>query len=77
VEPRKQMLFVVSFLRGPAYDWIHPHLKDYLTYTNPDRQKASTKKVFASVNALFDEMEETFDYGNEALEAERDIQALR
>jgi hypothetical protein len=77
VEPRKQMLFVVSFLRGPAYDWIHPHLKDYLTYTNPDRQKASTRKVFASVNALFDEMEETFDYGNEALEAERDIQALR
>jgi hypothetical protein len=33
--------------------------------------------VFASVNALFDEMEETSDYSNEALEAERDIQALR
>jgi hypothetical protein len=73
VEPQKQMLFVVSFLQGLAYDWIYLYLKDYLMYTNPDRQKALTRKVFASVNALFDEIEETFDYSNEALEAERDI----
>lgn len=77
VDPRKQMLFVISFLRGPAYDWIHPHLKDYLSFTNPDRQKASTRALFTNVAHLFDEMEATFDYGNEALEAERDIQALR
>jgi hypothetical protein len=77
VEPRKQMLFVISFLRGPAYDWVHPHLKDYLSFTNPDRQKATTRALFTNVTHLFDEMEATFDYGNEALEAERDLLALR
>jgi hypothetical protein len=77
VEPRKQMLFVISFLRGPAYDWVHPHLKDYLSFTNPDRQKATTRALFTNVSHLFDEMEATFDYGDEALEAERDLLALR
>ena len=27
---RKQVLYVVSFLRGPAYEWIHLHFKDFL-----------------------------------------------
>jgi len=73
---RKKMLYIVSYLRGPAYDWIHPHFKDYLENA-PAQQKESTKRLFREPQALFDEMEETFDYGNETLEAERDIQALR
>jgi hypothetical protein len=26
----KQVLYVVSYLRSAAYDWIYPHFKDFL-----------------------------------------------
>jgi hypothetical protein len=29
-DDRKQVLYVVSYLRGAAYDWIHPYFKDFL-----------------------------------------------
>lgn len=70
------MLYIVSFLRGPAYDWVHPHFKDFLQHF-VSKQKEYTKKLFKDYASLFDEMEEVFDNGNEAIEAERDIQALR
>jgi hypothetical protein len=73
---RKQVLYVVSFLRGPAYEWIHPHFKDFLQNSEA-RQKEFTKKMFKDYASLFDEMEEVFDNGDEALEADRDIRALR
>jgi hypothetical protein len=73
---RKQVLYIVSFLRGPAYEWIHPHFKDFLQNAE-GAQKAFTKKIFKDYESLFDEMEEVFDNGDEALEADRDIRALR
>jgi hypothetical protein len=73
---RKQVLYVVSFLRGPAYEWIHPHFKDFLQHS-ATKQKEFTKKMFKDYESLFDEMEEVFDNGDEALEADRDIRALR
>lgn len=73
---RKQVLYIVSFLRGPAYDWVHPHFKDFLQHS-ASKQKEYTKKLFKDYESLFDEMEDVFDNGNEAIEAERDIRALR
>lgn len=73
---RKQVLYVVSFLRGPAYEWIHPHFKDFLQNSEKS-QKEFTRKIFKDYASLFDEMEEVFDNGDEALEADRDIRALR
>jgi hypothetical protein len=73
---RKQVLYVVSYLRGAAYDWIHPHFKDFLQ-NSPDQQKASTKAILKDYGTLFDAMEETFDYGDDTREAERDIRQLR
>jgi hypothetical protein len=73
---RKQVLYIVSFLRGSAYEWIHPHFKDFLQNAE-GAQKAFTRKIFKDYGSLFDEMEEVFDNGDEALEADRDIRALR
>jgi hypothetical protein len=73
---RKQVLYIVSYLRGPAYDWIHPHFKDFLQ-NPPSKQKVATKAMFKDYGSLFDAMEETFDYGDDTLEAERDIRILR
>jgi hypothetical protein len=73
---RKKVLYIVSFLRGPAYEWVHPHFKDFLQHAEGE-QKAFTRKMFKDYQSLFDEMEEVFDNGDEALEADRDIRALR
>jgi hypothetical protein len=37
----KQVLYVVSYLRGAMYDWIHLHFKDFLQNL-PAKQKAAT-----------------------------------
>lgn len=71
----KKVMFITSYLRGGAYDWIQPHLRDYLTNDQADR-KPATNRMFAGANALFREMEATFKHGSEELEAERDVQRI-
>jgi hypothetical protein len=73
---RKRLLFAVSYLRGPAYDWVQPHLEDYLGNT-ADNRRDETKALFENTNAFFAKLGETFGQGNERMEAERDIRRLR
>jgi translation initiation factor 2 alpha subunit (eIF-2alpha) len=72
----KQVLYIVSFLQGPAYEWIHLYFKDFLQNAE-GAQKAFTKKIFKDYESLFNKMEEVFDNGDKALEADRDIRTLR
>ncbi|KAM0712543.1 hypothetical protein Q7P37_011640 [Cladosporium fusiforme] len=71
----KKVMFITSYLRGGAYEWIQPHLRDYLTNDEAER-KPATNRMFAGANALFREMEQTFKHGSEELEAERDVQRI-
>jgi hypothetical protein len=73
---RKQVLYIVLYLRGPVYDWIYLHFKDFLQNL-PSKQKVTTKAIFKDYSSLFDVIEETFDYSDDTLEAERDIRILR
>jgi hypothetical protein len=75
-DDHKQVLYVVSYLRGAVYDWIHLYFKDFLQ-NPPAKQKATTQAIFKDYRTLFDAMEETFDYGDDTREAERDIYQLR
>jgi hypothetical protein len=68
---RKKLLFLTSYLRGPAYEWILLHLEDFLEHTEFNDLKATTKVVIAGPSAFFNEMQSTFGYGNEQMEAER------
>lgn len=68
---RKQLLFITSYLRGPAYDWILPHLEDYLEHPKYEDLKATTTHIMAGKTAFFRELQNTFGYGNERMEAER------
>jgi hypothetical protein len=72
----KQVLYVVSYLRGAMYDWIHLHFKDFLQNL-PAKQKAATQAIFKDYRTLFDAIEETFDYSDDTREAEHDIYQLR
>jgi hypothetical protein len=73
---RKQLLFLTSYLRGPAYEWILPHLEDYLEHTEFNELKATTQVVMAGKTAFFRELQTTFGYGNEQMEAERALQTM-
>lgn len=71
----KQVLYVISYMKGPAFEFVQPHLKDYLEQgTN---SKATTKAMLGSRTTLFEEIRSTFGYGNELQEAERAIQGTR
>lgn len=74
---RKQLLFITSYLRGPAYDWILPHLEDYLEHPNFEELKNTTKVIMAGKAAFFNELQSTFGYGNEQMEAERALQTIQ
>ena len=73
---RKKLLFLTSYLRGPAYEWILPHLEDFLEHTEFNDLKATTRVVMAGPTAFFNELQSTFGYGNEQMEAERALQTI-
>jgi hypothetical protein len=62
---RKRLLFLTSYLRGPAYEWILPRLEDFLEHTEFNDLKGTTKVVMAGPTAFFNETHSTFGYGNE------------
>ena len=74
---RGKLLFAMSYLRGKALEWIQPHMEDYIDHTNPADLKDSTIDVLGSVDKFFDNIKETFDVGNDTLEADRDLRMLR
>jgi hypothetical protein len=75
--PKKEILFIVSYLRGQAWEWIQPHLEDYLENVDPDDQKGTTRAILHTKRELFSEMRASFGYGNEQMEAERALQTIR
>jgi hypothetical protein len=72
-----KLLFAMSYLRGKALEWIQPHMEDYVDNSNPQDLAESTKSVLGSVDLFFTAIKETFDVGNDTLEADRDLRALR
>lgn len=74
----KRMLYIISYMKGAAFEFIQPHLKDYLEHPEvvTDR-KTSTRRILTRDVTLFEELRTTFGYGNEQQDAERALQALR
>ncbi|KAM0721483.1 hypothetical protein Q7P37_002407 [Cladosporium fusiforme] len=57
---RKQLLFITSYLRGPAYEWILPHLEDFLEHPKFEDLKNTTKVIMAGKAAFFTELQTEF-----------------
>lgn len=74
---RNKMLFAMSYFRGKALEWIQPHMEDYIDHTSPSELKDSTIEMLGSVDTFFNNIKETFDVGNDTLEADRDLRMLR
>jgi hypothetical protein len=74
---RAKLLFAMSYLRGKALEWIQPHMENYIDSTSTDQVTETTRAVLGSVDLFFAAIKETFDVGNDTLEADRDLRALR
>jgi hypothetical protein len=74
---RGKLLFAMSYLRGKALEWIQPYIEDYVDNANPGDLNENTIAILGSVDAFFVAIKETFDVGNDTLEADRDLRALR
>jgi len=74
----KRLMYIVSYMKGPAFEFIQPYLKDYLEHLSPvEDRKDSTRAILRTSDTLFQEIRSTFGYGNEQQEAERAIQNIR
>ena len=71
------MLFTLSYFRGKALEWIQPHIEDFIDHPSGEGAKERTVEILASPTRLFTAMKETFDVGNDTLEADRDLRILR
>jgi hypothetical protein len=74
---RGRLLFAMSYLRGKALEWIQPHIEDYVDNSDPRELNDNTRAVLGSVDLFFAAIKETFDVGNDTLEADRDLRMLR
>jgi hypothetical protein len=74
---RKRLLFLTSYLRGPAYEWILPHLEDYLDHPAAGDQKATTRSILTNAATFFEQLQTAFGYGSEKMEAERALQNIQ
>ena len=73
-----KVLFVVSYLKGKAYQWIAPLLEDFLeNAATPDNREEATTVMFG--NYAYFKLEITRIYGDVdlACNAERSIMSLR
>jgi hypothetical protein len=67
----------MSYLRGKALEWIQPHIENYIDSTSRNDMNANTLAVLSDVDIFFAAVEETFNVGNDTLEADRDLRVLR
>jgi hypothetical protein len=74
---RAKLLFAMSYLRGKALEWIQPHMENYIDSTTTEQITESTRAVLGSIDLFFAAIKETFDVGNDVLEADRDLRVLR
>jgi transposase InsO family protein len=74
-EPDK-VLFVTTYLTGPAFDWFEPFVRDYQTH-DLDDQDDETKAMFASYAEFKKRLEGTFGDIDKERNAERQLWRLK
>ena len=71
------MLFALSYFRGKVLEWIQLYIEDFIDHPSREGAKERTVEILASPTRLFTTIKETFDIGNDTLEADYDLRILR
>ena len=72
----QRVLFVTSYMRDMAYQWVEPHLTDHLDNAYENR-KQYTKEIFGSWKRFKEEIKKVFGNVDEERTAERKLMDLR
>jgi hypothetical protein len=74
---RAKLLFTISYLRDKALEWIQLHIENYIDSTTLDAITKSIYTILGSIDLFFIAIKETFNVGNDILEADYDLRTLR
>jgi hypothetical protein len=72
----KKVLAVAAFLKGQAFEWFEPRMRDYLENDAEDRESA-TDELFATYDNFAKELESVFGEVDEKRSAERELRMLK
>jgi hypothetical protein len=70
-----KVLFVISYLRGQAFDWIQPYYTDRMS--QGDNASSKAKEILETQESLIKALGATFSDFDEKATAEREIQRVR
>ena len=74
-QTENEVMFVVTYLRGKAFKWIQPHLKDYLENTDTDREP-ETRATFANMESFKEKIRRMFGDIDAERTAERELMGM-
>jgi hypothetical protein len=72
----KKVLVVAAFLKGQAFEWFEPRIRDYLENDAKDR-KSATDELFATYDNFAKELKSVFREVDEKRLAERELRMLK
>ncbi len=72
-----KVMFAGTYLRGPAFDWFEPHMRDFQDNPDPDNRKDSTDTVFDSYQGFKKQITKAFGDPDAEKTAERRMYALK
>jgi Retrotransposon gag protein len=73
--PVKKIMYAVIFLRGAAFNWFKPYMKDQLE--NGEDARAKTLQMFQNFFNFKIKLNQVYGDTDTVKEAERDLQRLR
>jgi Ty3 transposon capsid-like protein len=72
----KKVLAIAAFLKGQAFEWFEPRMRDYLENDHEDRD-AATDELFTSYDNFAKELKSVFGEVDEKRSAERELRMLK
>jgi hypothetical protein len=74
-DEERQVMFMVSYMRGIAYTWIESRLREYLD--DPDEAPTETKRLFESLKHFRQQLKLVFGNVDETRTADRELHSIR
>jgi len=65
-----KLLFAISYLYRKVLEWIQPYMEDFINHSTRARANTRTLELLRNNTVFFNALKETFDMGNDTLEAD-------
>ena len=72
-----KVVFVSTYLRGQAFEWFEPFIREYQEKEDKDKWSNTTKEIFTSYNAFKKKLKQTFGDIDAIRSAKRRLRRLK